>query len=96
MGSVQSTFKVRRLALIGNTPVPVFPPGGACAAVQIINLTPGDLRVYTEDSADDTKYFAIVAGYDHSIPAYNVNFSAREVAFYLKPDVDGTVVLIWV
>lgn len=96
MASWQSTFKARRILLVAGVAYPVFPPGGAQAAVQIGNATAGDLRVYTEDPTDDSKYFVIVAGYERNVPAYNVNFSAREVSFWLKPDVDGYAVLIWV
>lgn len=91
-----STFKVRRIALIAGIAYPVFPPGGAQAGLQIGNATQGDIRIYTEDPSDPTKYFIIVAGYERNIPAYNVNFSASQVAFWITPDVDGTVVLIWV
>lgn len=91
-----SSFKTRRIVLQAGVAQEVFPPGNAQHSVQIGNATQGDLRVYTEDPTDNEKYFIIVAGYERTIPAYNVNFSASRIAFWLKADVDGSAVLIWV
>lgn len=92
MSIVASPFRIKRHTLEANRCTPIYPPTMA-KSVSVGNATSGDLELHTH--LDESEYLVIASGYERVIPLDLHLFRPEQVAFRLKAEQAGTVVILW-